>query len=432
MRKVAFHTFGCKVNQYETEAMKALFIKNGDVIVRDDEHADLYVINTCTVTSVSDKKSRQMIRRLKRQNENALVAVVGCYSQIAPHEVAEIEGVNLILGTDDRNKIVELIHELTVDSKESHVHDIKTVTDFEEMNVEQHQDRTRAYLKVQEGCNQFCSYCIIPFARGPIRSRKMDNVVEEVEKLCANGFKEVVLAGIHVASYGKDLEEGDLLDLIEKIAPTEGLKRIRLSSLAPALLTDRFIERTSALEKFCPHFHISIQSGSDTVLSRMNRKYTAAIYQERVEALRAAFHKPAITTDIIVGFPGETEAEFEETLETVRAIGFAKIHVFKYSKRKGTQAALYQNQVPEEIKSARSEKLIALGAAQSIIFRESFIGETFEVLFETYDDNYQTAKGHTMNYLEVEVPSLHAFNNEILKVQISGITTEGLKGTLKP
>lgn len=428
MKKVAFHTFGCKVNQYETEAMKALFINNGDTIVSDDESADIYVINTCTVTAVSDKKSRQMIRRLKRQNQNALIAVVGCYSQISPDEVADIDGVNLVLGTDDRSKIVELIRDLEPDAQLKHVRQIQSVTDFEEMQVEQHQDRTRAYLKIQEGCNQFCSYCIIPFARGPIRSRKMDFVVEEVGKLCGNGFKEIVLAGIHVASYGKDLDEGDLLDLLEKIEPIEGLKRIRLSSLAPALLTDRFINRVSKMDKFCPHFHISIQSGSNAVLEAMNRRYTVEAYEAIVEALRIAFINPAITTDVIVGFPGETDEFFLETLETVKRIGFAKVHVFKYSKRKGTRAALFKNQVAEEIKNRRSEVLIAAAEASSVAYRSGFVGETVSVLFEAYDPVTQLGKGHTPHYIEVEVQSPIDLNNRILPVLITGLSDTGLLG----
>ena len=339
-KKVAFLTLGCKVNQYETEAMTELFLKNDYDIVSSDEFADVYVINTCTVTNLSDKKSRQFIRRSRNKNSEAVIAVVGCYSQVSPEEISKIEEVDIILGTDNRNKLVEICEDFMKDkNKVNLVSDIMKVREFEELRIDDVEGKTRAFLKVQDGCNQYCSYCIIPYARGSIRSRKIDSIVREVKRLAQSGFKEVVLTGIHIASYGKDLGDERLIDLIEAIHETEGLERIRLGSLEPTLITDDFMKRLSSLKKVCNHFHLSLQSGSDTVLQRMNRKYTTDEYKSIVGTIRQYMSDVAFTTDIIVGFPEETEQEFLETCEFVKTIGFSKVHVFQYSPRKGTPAA---------------------------------------------------------------------------------------------
>ncbi|HHY91013.1 MAG TPA: tRNA (N(6)-L-threonylcarbamoyladenosine(37)-C(2))-methylthiotransferase MtaB, partial [Clostridiales bacterium] len=318
METVAFYTLGCKVNQYETEAMKELFEKAGYTIVEAEGKADVYVINTCTVTNLGDRKSRQFIRRAKRNNPESIIAVVGCYAQIAPEEVLSIEGVNLILGTKDRNRIVEYVEQAKKSrGKINVVEDIMKADEFEEMPIEKMQGKTRAYLKIQEGCNQYCSYCIIPYARGPIRSRKLEDIVHEVRRLEQHGFKEIVLTGIHIASYGKDLGKNTLLDVIRSVHNAEGIQRIRLSSIEPTIMTEAFVEELSKLEKVCPHFHLSLQSGCDETLKRMNRKYTTDEYRRVVHRLRKIWPDVSITTDIMVGFPGETEEEFEKTMDFV-------------------------------------------------------------------------------------------------------------------
>lgn len=401
MRKVAFYTLGCKVNQYETEAMRELFEKNGDCVVSMDEMADIYVINTCTVTSVGDKKSRQFIRKCKRMNPEALVAVVGCYSQIAPEEIKNIEGVNLVLGTNDRNRIVELLDEVSVNEQKAHVANIMDIREFEEMTVDRIEGKTRAFLKIQEGCNQYCSYCIIPYARGPIRSRNPQNVIEEVKRLVANGFREIVLTGIHVASYGKDLENTNLLKLIQEIHAIDGLKRIRLSSVEPTLLKDAFVKALSKLSKVCPHFHISLQSGSNDTLKRMNRKYTTETYRQIVENLRTYLPKASITTDIIVGFPGETDEEFQETCQFVKDVAFSQVHVFKYSPREGTPAAKMKEQINGSIKSERSEILIGIAKDMEHQYIQSQLGQRMNFIVECIDPKTDTVEGLTPNYLRV-------------------------------
>lgn len=432
MSTVAFFTLGCKVNKYETEAMIELFQKENYELVSFDEYSDVYVINTCTVTNLGDRKSRQMIRRAKKINPNSIVVVVGCYVQTAPEEVKAIEGVNIIVGTDQRSKIIELIHrfeeeEMTVNA----VDDIMNVKTFEELSVHQLEGRTRAYLKIQEGCNQYCSYCIIPYARGSIRSRKPENIMNEVKKLVDNGFKEIVLTGIHVASYGKDLEDINLLKIIEMVHTIEGLKRIRLSSVEPSIITKEFVSKIKSLPKICPHFHLSLQSGCDATLKRMNRKYDSDKYRRAVALLKENIEDIALTTDIIVGFPGETEEEFEQSYKFVKEIGFSQIHVFKYSQRKGTPAAKMKNQINPTIKDERSHTMILLGEEMNKNFLSKQVGNTLEVLFENLFNNKKDIyEGYTPNYLKVSAFSKENIENHILNVHIKELKKDILKGEI--
>lgn len=427
--RVKFLTLGCKVNQYETEAVSELFENEGFQVVDKDDVADVYVINTCTVTSLSDSKSRQFIRRAKKENENSSVIVMGCYSQVSPEEVEAIEGVDIILGTSERSKIVELTKEYRENKKKINiVRDIHKDSDFQPINIERLKGMTRAYIKVQDGCNQYCSYCIIPYARGNVRSRSPIDIKAEVEKLCENGFKEVVITGIHVASYGKDLKNFKLIDLIEFIRDVEGLERIRLSSMEQSLIDEDFMSRVSKLPKFCDHFHLSLQSGSDTVLRRMNRKYTSAEYLEKVELIRKYYPRAGITTDIIVGFPGETDEEFQETLEFVNKVRFSRVHVFKYSRRDGTPAAARPDQVKDDVKVERSKSLIDLSEKLRYNYESSFIGENVEVLFEKSVDG--RFKGHSKSYMEIIVGSEENLKNQLVDVRIQEVTEDGLIGIL--
>ena len=409
MKKVAFHTLGCKVNQYETEAMEKIFEENQFKIVEDTEVADVYVINTCTVTNLSDRKSRQFIRKVKKINKDAIVAVVGCYSQVSPEEVEKIEGVDVIIGTSDRNKIVELCEKAKYENKKINiVRSIKTYKEFEKIEVEDIKSKTRAYIKIQDGCNQFCSYCIIPYARGPIRSRDKDDILSEIEILSKSGFKEIVLTGIHVASYGKDLGDINLGELIQEIALIKDIERIRLSSVEPNLITEDFMNILVSTKKVCDHFHLSLQGGSNNILKKMNRKYTREEYKEKVDLIRKYMPDAGITTDIIVGFPGETEKEFNETIEFVREIGFSRIHVFKYSPRKGTPAAKYKNQVHGKIKNQRSKELITLGEELTEIFNKRFLNKKMDILYEEKIDDFY--EGYTTNYIRVKASA----NNDII------------------
>ncbi|WP_058485399.1 tRNA (N(6)-L-threonylcarbamoyladenosine(37)-C(2))-methylthiotransferase MtaB [Defluviitalea phaphyphila] len=434
MSKVAFYTLGCKVNQYETEAMIELFENDNYEVVSFDEYADVYVINTCTVTNLGDKKSRQMIRRAKKINPDSIIAVVGCYVQTAPKEVEAIEGVNIIIGTDNRSRIIELIHEYEKKHKKINiVNDIMNVKQFEELGVNKLEGKTRAYLKIQEGCNQYCSYCIIPYARGPIRSRKPENIVKEVKTLVDNGFKEIVLTGIHIASYGKDLDEDiNLLKIIKMVHTIDGLKRIRLSSIEPSIITEEFVKEIKILPKICPHFHLSLQSGCDATLKRMNRKYNSTQYRKSVELLKQNIPNVAITTDIIVGFPGETEEEFNQSYKFVKEIGFSQIHVFKYSPRKGTPAAKMSNQIASNIKDERSHKMITLGEKMQREFLLKQLGKNLEVLFENKVENKQNFyEGYSTNYLKVLAFSEENIENKILKVNIKKLDENTLKGDIK-
>lgn len=435
MNKVAFYTLGCKVNQYETEAMEELFEREGYEIVDSNSFSDIYVINTCTVTNLSDRKSRQFIRRSKRKNKDSIIAVVGCYSQVAPDEIEEIEGVDVIIGTTERHRIVELCEKVkTTDQTLNIVQDIKGMKDFEELNINEIKSKTRAFVKIQDGCNQFCSYCIIPYARGPIRSRPLDSIIDECERLASNGFKEVVLTGIHVASYGKDFVKQSitLLEVIEEINKINGIERIRLSSLEPTLIDENFIKIYSKLSKACPHFHLSLQSGSDRVLKSMNRKYTTFKYKEAVDLIREYLPDASITTDIIVGFPGETDSDFNDTLNFVKEIGFSRIHVFKYSPRKGTPASKYKNQVHGNIKQNRSDELIKLSEEEMTKFNSRFIGKTMDVLFEEElkeDGSYLS--GYTDNYIRVAAKAKPNIKGKILPVKIIRREKDYLIGEIK-
>ncbi|AKL95800.1 RNA modification enzyme MiaB family [Clostridium aceticum] len=432
MKKVAFHTLGCKVNQYETQAMSELFEKAGYEIVADTQAADVYVINTCTVTNVGDKKSRQFIRKVKRGNPDAIIGVVGCYAQTAPEEVLEVEGVNIVIGTNDRSKIVDLVEHCDPDEKINMVDDIMKVKEFEEMSIRDVKEKTRAFLKIQEGCNQYCAYCIIPYARGPIRSRKKAEVIEEIKELTANGFKEVVLTGIHVASYGKDFKDEDaFIDLLKEVNAISGLERIRLSSLEPTLFTEDFLQQLSSLSKICEHFHLSLQSGCDKILKGMNRKYTTGEYREIVKKIRQVYPQVALTTDIIVGFPGETEEDFQQTYEFVEEMAFSSLHVFKYSPRKGTPAAEFKEQVEGKTKHLRSEKLITLGNQMQNNYYQQFIGRVKTVLFETASKEIQGyIEGFTDNYLKVLVKSEDCLEGELRNVFLATFEKEFIIGEL--
>ena len=435
MKKVAFYTLGCKVNQYETEAMLEMFKKDGYEQVDSEDYADVYVINTCTVTHMSDRKSRQYIRRMKKKNPDSIIAVVGCYSQVSPEEILEIEEVNLVMGTNERRTIVEEIKKLEAINgakKASTVDDIMKVRAFEEIEISQSNGRTRAFMKIQDGCDRFCTYCIIPYARGgKVRSRDLDSIVNEAKKLADNGYKEVVLTGIHVASYGKDVrdEQMNLLRVIKEVDKIEGIKRIRLSSVEPILFTDEFVSEVSKMDKVCPHYHLSLQSGCDETLKRMNRRYTTAEYKEIVDRLRENIPNVAITTDVIVGFPGETNDEFNKTYEFLRDIELSQMHVFKYSPRKGTPAATMENQVDPQMKQFRSDKLLNLSKENFNKFASRFIGEELEVLFETniVDNKYE---GLTPNYIRVVVESDKDIEGQILKVKITDVKNEYVEGVL--
>lgn len=417
MKKVKFSTLGCKVNQYETEAMAELFVKNGYEIT-EDYNCDVFVLNTCTVTNLSDRKSRQQISKIRSENSDAIIAVVGCYSQVSPDEIENIEGVNVILGTKYRKEIVELC-ELAKSSNKiiNKVENIGKNREFEELTINTEHSMTRAYIKIQEGCSQFCSYCIIPYARGPIRSRNIRDIVLEAKRLADNGFKEIVLTGIHVASYGKDLENEDigLIDVIEDIGQIDKIKRIRLSSLEPRIVDKQFLDRLSKVEQFCDHFHLSLQSGSDSILQSMNRKYDTDLYEKTINLIREYYPNAAITTDIIVGFPGETDEDFEKTLKFVDKIQFSKIHVFKYSNRKGTVASKMKNQVFGVVKKERSKLLIEKSKYYTDKFLDNMLNQPIKVLFESKnDDGY--IKGYTTNYIRVKREYNPNLSNKIIDV----------------
>ncbi len=418
MKKVAFHTLGCKVNQYETGAMEKLFENRGYSRVMETEFADVYVINTCTVTNLSDRKSRQFIRRVKKLNQEAIIAVVGCYSQVSPEEIENIDFVDVIMGTTERNRIVDLCEMAKQKNKKFNiVKDIRSNKEFEKLEIDNVNSKTRAYIKIQDGCNQYCSYCIIPYARGPIRSRELSDIIEETENLSRAGFKEVVLTGIHVASYGKDLENLSLIDVIEEISNIEGMKRIRLSSVEPNLIDEEFMERLVKTKKVCDHLHLSLQSGSDSVLKRMNRKYNSKEFEEKIEIIRNFMPNAGLTTDIIVGFPGESEEEFQETLELVEKIEFSKIHVFKYSPRAGTPAAQSKDQINGLIKNERSKTLIDLGEKLVEKFNSQFIGKDLEILFEE-EIKENLYEGYTTNYIRARLDWDYDIIGDIREINI--------------
>ena len=428
MKKAALHNLGCKVNAYETEAMQHLLEEAGYEIVPFTQKADVYVINTCSVTNMADRKSRQMLHKAKKNNPDSIVVATGCYVQTSEKEVLNDLSVDIVIGNDRKHDLVRLLEEYSLDSVNDTVDDINDGKhDFEELFIDQTKEHTRAFIKVQDGCNQFCSYCIIPYARGRVRSRRFENVIAEVERLAANGFKEVVLTGIHLSSYGVDFEEATgLLELIQAVNAVKGIERIRLGSLEPKIVTEHFASELSKLDKICPHFHLSLQSGCDATLKRMNRKYTTKEYERGCELLRKYFVHPAITTDVIVGFPGETEEEFEQTKAYLEHIHFYEMHIFKYSKRKGTRAAVMPDQIDEQIKASRSEKLIALGHDMSKEFRKFYIGKNEEVLFEEKavigDKEYFV--GYTKEYVKVAKETDENLENQIVSGRISGMLTD--------
>lgn len=401
---IAEYTLGCKTNQYETDAIMNLFYKEDYKSVAFDELADIYLVNTCTVTSVGNKKSRQMIRRAKKNNPNAIVIVMGCYAQVSTEEVAALEEVDIIIGTNARSQMLYYLERyimLDLKSPVIHVDDIMKVTEFEDLTLGTELKNTRAFIKIQEGCNQFCSYCIIPYARGRVRSRDFNNILTEIQHLTESGYAEFVLTGIHIGSYGIDINH-TLIELLESINEIEGVKRIRLGSIEPRLIDETFCNRLKPLKKVCDHFHLSLQSGSDTVLKRMNRKYTTEDFENAVKRLRTIYDSPAITTDIIVGFPGESEAEFMETLKFVETIKFSEIHVFPYSIREGTKAATMKDQIPMPVKKSRSEVLIQKAGELNEQYMRTFIGKVQEIVVEEIDGNI--AVGHSTNYLKVSWP----------------------------
>lgn len=422
-------TLGCKVNQYESEAVEEIFQARG--YEKKPNNADIYVINTCTVTNMSDRKSRQMISRARRDNPEAVIAVMGCYSQVKPEEVAAIEGVDVVLGSRNKEEVVDLCENVLQNKKAiDKVLSFSETKTIEELEISNQEAMTRAYMKIQDGCNMYCSYCLIPYARGNIASRDMDSIKKEAKRLAQNGYKEIVLTGIHVASYGKDLREGiRLIDVIEEVSKTEGIERIRLSSMEPRHITRDFLERMKATGKACDHFHLSLQSGSDDILKAMNRKYDTKIFKEKVDLIREVFPNAGLTTDIIVGFPTETEKNHEETKNFVKEIKFAKTHLFKYSKRDGTKAASMKPEVNGNIKKERLKELEAIEEVNRLNFLKNQIGKTLSVLFESKSDMEGFKSGYSTNYLRVNVEADIA-DNEIRNVLITEIKNDELVGKL--
>ncbi|MBR4085791.1 MAG: MiaB/RimO family radical SAM methylthiotransferase [Lachnospiraceae bacterium] len=464
MKNVALHNLGCKVNSYELDVVQQMLQENGYNIVSFDEKADIYIVNTCTVTNMADRKSRQMLHRAKLLNPDSVVIAIGCYVQTGKEDIILDESIDLAIGNNRKKDIVVIIESylkekgllqasIKVDKtlNNSTIIDINNTYEYEEMTLKKTAEHTRAYIKIQDGCNQFCTYCIIPYARGRVRSRRWEDIRQEIEGLAAAGYKEIVLTGIHISSYGIDFEEeawkdgeskealqaddrhdysgnSKLIDLIERIHEIPGLQRIRIGSLEPRIVTKEFAQRLASLERICPHFHLSLQSGCDATLKRMNRHYTTKEYKESVENLREAFERPAITTDVIVGFPQETEEEFLETKSFLEQIGFFEMHIFKYSKRKGTIAAGMPGQVPDPVKTIRSNELLALERKQSKEFRGFYQGKEVAVLFEESKQiqgkNYQL--GHTVDYVKVALETEEDLVNQIRNVIINGFLTEDI------
>ena len=422
-------TLGCKVNQYESEAVEEIFQARG--YEKKQNNADIYVINTCTVTNMSDRKSRQMISRARRDNPEAVIAVMGCYSQVKPEEVAAIEGVDVVLGSRNKEEVVDLCENVLQNKKAiDKVLSFSETKTIEELEISNQEAMTRAYMKIQDGCNMYCSYCLIPYARGNIASRDMDSIKEEAKRLAQNGYKEIVLTGIHVASYGKDLRNGtSLIDVIEEVAKTEGIERIRLSSMEPRHITRDFLERMKATGKACDHFHLSLQSGSDDILRAMNRKYDTKIFKEKVNLIREVFPNAGLTTDIIVGFPTETEENHEETKDFVKDIKFAKTHLFKYSKRDGTKAASMKPEVDGNVKKVRLKELEAIEEVNRLNFLKNQIGKALSVLFESKSDMEGYKSGYSTNYLRVNVKA-DIGDNEVRDVLITEIKNDELVGKL--
>ena len=442
MPKAALHNLGCKVNAYETEAMQQQLEERGYEIVPFDQKADAYIINTCSVTNIADRKSRQMLHRAKKLNPEAVVVAAGCYVQVASDALKEDDSVDIIVGNNNKARLADILEEYMKDrqgDEGGYVLDIARAREYEELHVSRLGEHTRAFIKVQDGCNQFCSYCIIPYARGRVRSRKPEDVEAEVKGLVARGYREVVLTGIHLSSYGTehmegspvkggDWDSGPLWDLIERIHRVEGLERIRLGSLEPRIITREFAEKLAGLPEFCPHFHLSLQSGCDATLKRMNRHYTTEDYLRRCGILREIFDHPAITTDVIAGFPGETEEEFEETRRFLETVRFYEMHVFKYSKRQGTRAAVMEDQVSEQVKARRSDVLLELEKTMSREYRERFAGSRVSVLFEEAAEigGKWYMMGHTPQYVRAALPLEDGMNREEFGGRIMELFASGL------
>ena len=437
MKKVALHNLGCKVNSYEIDVMQQMLQKNGYQIVEFEQKADIYIVNTCSVTSIADRKSRQMLHKAKKNNPDSIVVAVGCYVQTGTEDILKDEGIDLAIGNNKKKDLVNILEQflkekgMHTEDKTLHdttIIDINHTKEYEEMTLEQTAEHTRAYIKIQDGCNQFCTYCIIPYARGRVRSRKKEDIISEIKGLVKRGYKEVVLTGIHISSYGTDFGQAGLLDLVRSIQEIEGLQRIRLGSLEPRIVTEEFAAGLSKLSKVCPHFHLSLQSGSLNTLKRMNRHYTPGEYLKGVEELRKAFINPAITTDVIVGFPGETEEEFEETREFLENIRLYEMHIFKYSIRKGTIAAKMPDQVPDQIKAKRSDILLEMEERLSREYREIYIGQEVAVLFEEekkiLGESYQI--GHTSQYVKVAYKTDKNLSNQIVSGKVTKLLTNDI------
>lgn len=420
MKKAALHNLGCKVNSYETEAMQEMLEKLGYGIVSFEEKADVYLINTCSVTNMADRKSRQMLHRAKKQNPDALVIAAGCYVQSAGKALLEDPSVDILIGNNEKARLPEILEEWERSRSASHVHNMTHEKQYEEMSLGKTSAHTRACMKIQDGCDQFCTYCIIPYTRGRVRSRSISDILSEAHRLAANGCREVVLTGIHLDSYGTDLSEGSLLTVIQAVAEVDGIRRIRLGSLEPRIMTESFVRELALEEKLCPHFHLSLQSGCDATLRRMNRKYDTQEFRACCERLRAWFDHPALTTDVMVGFPGETEEEFAQTLKFLEEIRFYEMHVFKYSRRKGTKADRMEGQVPEPVKARRSDLLLKLTEEQSMACRKRLIGKTVEVLMEeAYEKDGVTYQiGHTREYVRVAAAQKASLTNRIEHVKV--------------
>ena len=429
MRKAALHNLGCKVNSYETEAMTQLLKKAGYEIVSFQDQADVYIINTCSVTNMADRKSRQMLHKAKKQNPNAVVVATGCYVQTATEKVAQDLSIDLVVGNNRKKDIVEILNEYYAEKeageqvKEEYVIDINHTDEYEDLEISTVTEHTRAHLKIQDGCNNFCSYCIIPYARGRIRSRTMESIKAELERLSASGFKEIVLTGINLSCYDDNGKK--LIDVIEMADNVNGIERIRLGSLDPEVVTEDFVERLGKVKKICPHFHFSLQSGCDKTLKAMNRHYTSDEYYEKCQLIRKYIDNPAFTTDVIVGFPGETEEDYISSREFVKKVKFAELHVFKYSKRDGTVAAKMPNQIDEKIKTLRSEDLIKTGEELTKEFRQAKIGQDTTVLFEEKIllDNKKYWVGHTVDYIKIAVPEKENLEGQIRKVNVKDFLT---------
>ena len=429
-KRAAIVTLGCKVNQYETDAMYGMLKEAGVTMVDPKEAADIYIVNTCSVTNMAERKSRQMLHRAKKKNPDVVVVAVGCYAQVGKDELSKDTNIDLIVGNNKKKDLIKILeeHMEEMESVEESIEviDIAQDQEYEPLYVEQLKEHTRAYIKVQDGCNQFCSYCIIPYARGRVRSRKVEDILEEIVNLTKHGCQEFVITGIHVTSYGKDLGDITLIDLLEEIAQIDGVKRIRLGSLEPGFITKDTLDRLSKIESFCPHFHLSLQSGCDSVLKRMNRKYTTQDIREKCKAIREHFEYPALTTDIIVGFPGETDEEFEQTREFLEEINLYEMHIFKYSIRKGTRAADMKPQIDDQIKAKRSNILLEMSKQHQKAFETKQLGMVKEVLIEEKmhgKDHYYT--GHTKEYMKVALYSEEPLENKIIKVKLLQVLDDG-------